>query len=157
MFEPEFGQMVFGQPWKEHKCPEILDAAIESIRADVGRILWNAGFGEMDPFCNSSCAFRAPNFGVWAYDWTRDDDDPQPYNFARPDMDIYISWYKRMGRGVSVNREVSADEASELLKRCKYELYELEGDEFDEYERLKANCCIGSIGEVPYFEPKEPS
>ncbi len=41
MYEPELGQMVFGQPWKEHKAPKLLISALRSVGDELDRAMWN--------------------------------------------------------------------------------------------------------------------
>src|SRR5690606_5179380 len=90
LYVPELGQMAFGQPAKEFACPELLVAALEAIRAELTRVLWNAKQLEWDPFQGSE-AFRCDVFGVWAYDWS---DERQPYNFKHVGSGVEVSWYK---------------------------------------------------------------
>lgn len=115
-FTPDIGQMCWGQPWQEHAVPDILDAALEAIRAELQRVLWNLRHTSSDPFGNSSGSFRCPTFTVCAYSWN--DDLGQPYNFKHPQSGLLVSWYKYMGRGMSANMAVTPDMAARILTHC---------------------------------------
>lgn len=131
-YEPELGQMLFGQPSKEFYCPEILDAALEFIRHDLQRILWNLRQEASDPFSNSGASFRCDIFTVFAYSWN--DQVPQPWNFKHQPTGLEVSWYKYCGRGMSINRETSPDEIASVLRSCLQALRKIENGEmsFDE-------------------------
>jgi hypothetical protein len=115
-YSPELGQAVFGQPWQAFPVPDILDAALEAIRHEVQRVLWNLRQHEIDPFGNSAGSFRCPTFTVCAYSWN--DGIAQPYNFKHPASGLLVSWYKYMGRGMSANMDVSPDLAARILTHC---------------------------------------
>lgn len=116
-YEPELGQMIFGQPSQSFTVPPIMDAALEAIRAELQRVMWNLRQGDAsDPFGNTAASFRCPTFTVCAYSW--DDDLPQSYNFKHPASGVEISWYKYMGRGLSANQAITPDVAARVLTHC---------------------------------------
>lgn len=115
-FEPDIGQIAWGQPWHAHDVPEILDAALEYLRHDLGRVLWNLRQTQIDPFGNSGDSFRCPTFTVCSYSW--DDERAQPYNFKHPASGLRVSWYKYAGRGMSASMPVTPDLASRVLEHC---------------------------------------
>ena len=126
IFEPELGQMVFGQPWGEYRASNLLIAALESISTELDRVMWNIYQVEYDsPFENTANDFQCDAFEVDAYSW---DDDIQPYNFKW--RDVEVKWYKYLGRGTSVNQELSNDKIAEMLDDCLGALrkYEAEHD-----------------------------
>lgn len=113
-YEPELGQAIFGQPFKQHAVSNIVDAALCRIRDELDRVMWNVNQKEYDsPFGNTGNSFKCETFEVAAYSWG---DDEQPYNFKW--RHIEISWYKYLGRGMSSNVEISPDIASEMLDDC---------------------------------------
>jgi len=115
-YQPELGQMLFGQPPQQFECPEILEAALAFIRNDLSRVMWNLRQkDEPCPFGNSAASWRCEVFCVASYSWG---DEGQPWNFKHYPTSIEVSWYKYLGRGMSVNREVTPDEVSGLLRSC---------------------------------------
>lgn len=104
---------MFGQPFKQFECPEYVEAALGHIRNEVVRVLWNLHQEEIDPFGNTGQKHKNAVFEVEAYDWG---EDIQPYNFKWRDLEI--SWYKYLGRGMSMNRETSPDEMAEMIEEC---------------------------------------
>lgn len=131
-FIPELGQMAHGQPFMQHAVPDIMHAALAMISDELTRIMENHHQRDyFSPFNNSGTEFKSDVFHVEAYSWG---DDDQPYNFAW--KDLRISWYKRMGRGMSSNIEITPDMASACLADCLAYLEKLEA-EHDEIERLR--------------------
>ena len=113
-YEPELGQAVFGQPWKEFEASEMLIAALQAIEYRLDIVMGNIHQCEYDsPFSNTGNSFRCDTFEVQAYSWS---DDEQPYNFKY--KDIEISWYKYLGRGTTVNRVITNNEIAMMLDDC---------------------------------------
>lgn len=126
-YEPELGQAVFGQPWREYEASNLLIAALESIREELDRVMGNIFQKEyLSPFGNTGNYFYCPTFEVEAYSWN--EDYKQEYNFKW--KNIEVSWYKYLGRGTSVNRKVSPKEIGDMLNDCLDALlkYEKEHD-----------------------------
>lgn len=113
-YEPELGQMIFGQPYKTFRVSNIVDAALCRIRDSLDRVMWNVHQKEYEsPFGNTGNSFKCDTFEVCAYSWG---DEEQPFNFKW--RDVEISWYKYLGRGMSANKEIKPDLAAELLNDC---------------------------------------
>jgi hypothetical protein len=125
-YEPEMGQMAFGQPWQSVECPEYIVALLEGIREEVRRIGGNEYQHEFDPFSDWGDAdifnnqHKDSGFEVWPYSWN--DEEAQKYNFKHGDIEI--SWYKHMGRGTSINKVISPDEAVLMFNECIKNLLE---------------------------------
>jgi len=66
---------------------------------------WNKTMGDHDP----SCRIVLANFV-----------------YKEPGKELLIFWYKYMGRGMSMNRELSQDQWYRIIKRCKDSLNEKE-------------------------------
>lgn len=115
-YQPELGQMIFGQAHKEHAVPPIMDAALEAIDAELCRAMWNIHQKEyVSPFRNTGASFKEIEaFQVEAYSW--DEDYAQPWNFKCGDIEV--SWYKYLGRGMSSNTELTPQIAAEVLEKC---------------------------------------
>lgn len=113
-FEPELGQMVFGQPYKQYAVPEIAEAAFMAIANELDRVMGNIHQRDYEnPFNNTGNRFECPVFKVHAYSWS---DDEQPWNFKWGDLEV--SWYKWCGRGASSNMPITPDMASQFLEEC---------------------------------------
>lgn len=114
-YEPELGQAMFGQPSQEWGVPRIWEAALRAVGDELCRVMGNIHQAEYaSPFGNTEVKFECSAFTAEAYDW--DEDREQPFNFKW--ADVRISWYKYLGRGMSANRKLSADEASCMLDEC---------------------------------------
>jgi hypothetical protein len=109
-YEPELGQACMGQPTQQFECPDYVTAALEYLAT----LFYDKNLSRENPFRNTGWSFINTVFMVHAYDW--DDAKTQPFNFKY--KDIEVSWYKYLGRGISINREVSEKECWEMLKEC---------------------------------------
>lgn len=121
-YQPELGQAAFGQPYKERDCPDYVEAALIMIREELERVLHNTTDSNYsNPFDNSGGEFKCEEFEACAYSWS---DDEQLYNFKW--RDIEISWYKYLGRGMSMNKKLTPQVCSTMLTRCLKALLEYE-------------------------------
>jgi hypothetical protein len=106
-FQPELGQIAFGQPFKRFGVPDAFSNALsvlgDAIKAATGQ----------NPADNSGARFNCPTFQMHAYSWS---DDEQPFNFKWGEVEV--SWYKYLGRGESANRALTAEDASAMLLAC---------------------------------------
>jgi hypothetical protein len=110
-YQPELGQAVFGQPWKEHSGGELLDAALGHLDNELQRVLWNRLQKECpSPFHNTAARFETEGLAIHAYSWSEED---QPWNLKCGDLEI--SWYKWCGRGTSSNKPLTPDEIAAFL------------------------------------------
>lgn len=108
-YEPELGQMVFGQPHKQLSVPAEVEAVMDALQSAFYTL-----HPKLDnPFSNSGARYRWSCFEVYAYDWG---DDEQPFNFKW--RDFVVCWYKYNGRGMSRNRKISAAELGVMLREC---------------------------------------
>ena len=106
--------MIFGQPHKQFGVSEIVEAALRAIDHELVRVMENKQHKEYSsPFDNTGATFKCDTFEANAYSWG---DDEQPFNFKW--RDIEISWYKYCGRGMSANKQITPDMASDMLNDC---------------------------------------
>jgi hypothetical protein len=113
-YEPELGQAAFGQPCKEWEASDLLIAALHAIEARLAMLMGNIHQVEYaTPFENSGAKFKCDRFEAEAYSWGN---EAQPFNFKW--RDIEVSWYKCLGRGTSVNRDVRPNEIEAMLEDC---------------------------------------
>lgn len=130
IYEPELGQMAFGQPYKKYGVPQFLHDALDAIS---GVMQINKTCGDYTPFSNSGATYKNDVFEANTYDWSECNCDncfddgwtqdkctcgwkPQEYNFKW--KDIEVSWYKHSNRGATVNRVVTHQEVKQMLKEC---------------------------------------
>jgi hypothetical protein len=129
-YNPEIGQMMFGQPYQKYECSNLLQAALDMIDKELCRIMWNINQEEYkSPFQNTANSFKCDIFEVEAYSWN--DDYKQKYNFKY--RDIEISWYKYLGRGTSINRLISNDKIEILLEECLEALQKYEKENCENF------------------------
>lgn len=112
-YEPELGQLAFGQPWQSEEATEDTNDVLDCLRS-----AWNVMFGPNDnPFRNTGSRYGGRSFKAHAYSWS---DEEQEFNFAW--RDLRVSWYKYLGRGTTQNRPLKDGEAREMLKECLMEI-----------------------------------
>lgn len=114
-YEPELGQMIFGQPTQVYDCPEYIESLLRGISNELERVMWNNNQKEYNsPMDNTGEQFKNDTFEANAYSWN--DEVDQPYNFKY--KDIEISWYKYLGRGMSVNKPITEKQAVKMFDDC---------------------------------------
>jgi hypothetical protein len=122
-YEPELGQAVFGQPTQHLDCPEYITALLRELADELHRVVWNKTQKEYpSPFENTGNKFKCKTFKVEAYSWN--EDIKQQYNFKW--RDVEVSWYKYLGRGMSINKDLTPKEAVEMFDDCIASLRKLE-------------------------------
>ena len=114
LYEPELGQVAFGQPWQRYDLPAWveqllwrIDAALEAAAGDDDWA-WSGS-----PFQNTGARYQNDTFTVEAYSWG---DEAQPWNFTWGD--VGISWYKWLGRGSSINQQLGHAKGMRMLDEC---------------------------------------
>jgi hypothetical protein len=131
-YEPEVGQGVFGQPSQEFAVPMYIESHLNFIREELDRVMWNINQETYDsPFGNSGNSFDCEVFNVAAYDWN--DDVIQEFNFKW--RNLKISWYKYLGRGMSMNRECSPEEAALMLNECITFIQKMDAKHLDDIQK----------------------
>lgn len=107
------------------KCPNYIIALLRDIDRELSRIMWNKLQKDYDsPFANTGNQFDNSTFSVSAYDWYC---ERQDYNFKY--NDIEIAWYKHLGRGTCINKEITSDKAIEMYNACMNSLRKMEKEE----------------------------
>ena len=103
-------------------CPEYIIALLRDIDRELQRIMWNKWQRDYDsPFANTGNQFINTTFSVYAYDWHC---ERQEYNFKY--KDIEIGWYKYLGRGTCINKEITANDAIDMYNACISSLRKME-------------------------------
>lgn len=114
----EVGQIAFfGNRVKRFDCPDYLTALLKGVDERLCMAMWNKNQEEYDsPFDNSGNVkgYKNEVFEVHAFSW--DDDYEQPFNFRCGDFEV--SWYKYLGRGMTMNKKITPDEAVKIFDRC---------------------------------------
>ena len=107
IYQPELGQIYFGQPWQEIEASEKVINALVAMQN-----LWYIFKKDDDcPFDNTGAKYKGKKFEIHAYSWSEEEE--QEFNFKW--RDIKISWYKCLGRGTTINRKMKHREVEEML------------------------------------------
>lgn len=107
-YQAELGQSVAGRKSQEFECGELIVGFLITLGISI---LFKHGINPMnssgESYCNNT-------FEAHAYDW--DNEETQSFNFKY--KDIKISWYKYVGRGTSINREVNTLDLKIMILDC---------------------------------------
>ena len=130
-FTPELGQMLFGNRYSEHPCPEWLTAMLERLSDEIWRVTHNSTGEGVKPTANEGSQYITPVFSMRSYYWGEcnsdglEDDvplDPDPSCLAcAPNFqygDFEVRWYKHARRGATMNRKISPEEAVDMFNAC---------------------------------------
>lgn len=125
----EMGQVAFwGDRVKRYDCPEYITALLKGLDDRLCAAMWNINQEEYDsPFDNSGNVegYKNETFEVHAFSW--DEDYAQPFNFKCGNFEV--SWYKYLGRGMTMNREITPDEMVAVFDRCMESMYDIDKKE----------------------------
>lgn len=103
---------LFDRPGQALPCPENLHEALESLSRGWPRDRLGA-----NPFANTGARYDSAAFSAHAYDWSG---APQPWNFRWGTL--RVSWYKELGREMTINRLLSPQEVEQLCTECASDL-----------------------------------
>lgn len=129
-YEPELGQMFFGCPASKFACPEFIEAGLNHLASEIERVEGNIRQQEYSaPTGNNGGEYHTEAFQMRAYYWGYCDcgaaEDSEQHaescalqlpNFKCGDFEV--RWYKWCGRGMSMNREIDANEFFVLIDKC---------------------------------------
>ena len=102
-FQPELGQMAFGNPTGEHACPHWVDALVKELLSEIGRVFWNENQREWNGFEDP----KITGIEFRPYYWGEDEDEAAKSNFKHGDIEV--RWYKHPGRSTSLNVEATPE------------------------------------------------
>lgn len=111
-YEPELGQISFGNPWAKYDCPEFVEALLAHLLNEISRVFWNRyqkEWNERDNPCIEGIEFRS-------YYWGGDKKEAKKPNFKFKNIKIF--WYKYPHRGISINKEMSEKKWREWFDNC---------------------------------------
>lgn len=106
MYEPELGQMLFGNKWESHEMPKFAVSMFDGLIALVGAINWNVHQKEFKTWDEADLGpvhYRPYN---WNAAFSDDDTEVEP-NFWHDEHPLRIRWYKHPGRGMSCNMDLT--------------------------------------------------
>ena len=116
-YEPELGQMFFGQPSQAFELPEFAQALFFGLWGELGIMYWNHHQAEMNDRGYDPVDF-VPGLEIRGYNWNEDNDTRPNFSFNG----VEIHWYKYPGRGMSVNVDWAAAEWVAWFDKCFAEL-----------------------------------
>ena len=127
--EIELGQILFGNPISEFKCPEFIEAGLRHLANEIERIEWNNKQEEYEaPISNNGGEYKTDTFEMRAYYWGEDEKLAALPNFKCGSFEL--RWYKYCGRGMSMNKKIDANEFFEIINKCLESVRKLEKELF---------------------------
>lgn len=136
MADLELGNIAFNSNVNQkYDCPKYIIALLRDIQRQLDRIMWNIYQKDYDnPFENTSNTFSLGNFEIQAFNWN--DEVSQEYNFiyrvdkSKANMpDLKISWYKYIGRDMTINQEIDANVMIDIYNDIISQLLQFEEQE----------------------------
>ena len=123
--------MMFGRPWAAIECPEYIMAGLRWLGEEIKRVEGNRTQKPYDsPTGNVAGEYKTDVFEMRSYCWNEDSPEAELPNFKCGDFEA--RWYKYLGRGTSMNREIDANDFATMLDRCLASVRSLDRDEFEE-------------------------
>jgi len=93
----ELGQMAFGNPVGQFKCPEYVEAMVAYILNEIERIYWNKNQKEWDR--NEDPKIKGIEY--CPYYWGENKKEASELNFSFGE--VGLRWYKYFGRSMTLN------------------------------------------------------
>lgn len=116
----ELGQALFwGGRIQAQDCPQYILKGLRKLENKLLKFYPS----EYNPFQNTGnvAGIKTSAFEAHSFDWS---DSLQPFNFKY--KNIEISWYKYLGRGMTISCPVTRAESSTMIKECLKSLDEFE-------------------------------
>ena len=119
-YEPELGQMMFGQDYGDYEVPEFVEWDLLSLSTIIKR---DDSMGEGAEFDSDVFTMRRYYWGDCTCGEKNNEHLPdcrvdKPNFFYRP-TGLAVYWYKYIGRGMSANREITLDEWQDVYDHCR--------------------------------------
>jgi len=111
-YEPEMGQAIFGNPMGFYECPEFVGALLKYLLEEIERVYWNVNQKEWDK--NEDPKIKGIEFN--SYYWGDNEEEGEKPNFKFKSVEI--RWYKYVGRGMSLNKEMSEKQWRQWFDKC---------------------------------------
>lgn len=109
---PELGQILMGNPTGEFQMREYQTALVSAVVEAIGRMHWNKHQRQFDAY--------APYMWYRPYYWGEDEATAALPNLAIAGLEI--RWYKHLGRGMTVNKQLSPDQWVEWFEQALTEV-----------------------------------
>jgi hypothetical protein len=114
---PEIGQACFGCPTSEFSCPEFIEAGLKHLSDEIEIVELNIRQKEfVSPTKISGTVYNTYAFQMRAYYWGEDEKIQSTPNFSCDGLEI--RWYKYLGRGMSMNKEIDANNFFKIIDKC---------------------------------------
>ena len=99
----------------KYECPEFIEAGLTYLAREIERVEWNITQKKYEaPVANNGGFYKTEVFTIRAYNW-KENPDRLP-NFRCGSFCVY--WYKYLGRGMSMNKAIDANEFFQLIDKC---------------------------------------
>lgn len=126
-YKPELGQFAFGCPTGEFSCPNFIEAGLAYLACEIERVEWNRTQNVFHaPTRNSGTNYKTDTYEMYAYYWGDDELLQERPNFKYGEFEV--RWYKYLGRGMSMNREIDANEFFDIIDKCLESTRKLDKD-----------------------------
>lgn len=114
LYEPELGQLCFGNPCGAYDAGDIGRACLEYVLSEVERVYWNRNQRQWDYYVDPGL----PGIAFRPYYWGDIEEEAEKPNLTVDGSDIEIRWYKHPCRGTTTQRPVTPDEWPAWLSKA---------------------------------------
>jgi hypothetical protein len=121
----ELGQLLSDREPSSYPCPDFIEAGLQYLAYRLETKAWNMTQEHYDaPTGNSGGECRTNRFEMRAYCWDDESERASLPNFKSGDFEVY--WYKYLGRGMTMNEDIDANDFFEIIDDCIDSLGSLE-------------------------------
>ena len=111
-YMPELGQAVFGCPFGGWECPDYVEALLDSLLKEIERVYWNINQKKWDLYEDP----KLKDIEYRPYYWGEDEKEAIKPNFKYGKIEI--RWYKHVGRGMTINKNMTRYKWVEWFNEC---------------------------------------
>lgn len=108
----ELGQLAFGNPVSEYKCPEFVDALLSYIFEEIERVYWNKNQKSWDQLGDPGI----PGIKYREYYWGTNKKEAIKPNFEYDKIEV--RWYKHSQRGTTLNVSMTEKQWVKWFDNC---------------------------------------
>jgi len=98
-------------------APNFIIAGLDFLAAEIERVEWNKTQKEFQsPTRNYGTHYKTNIFKMCSYYWGEEQNLMNRPNFKYGKFEI--TWYKYLGRGTYINKEIDANEFFKIIDKC---------------------------------------
>lgn len=137
----ELGQLCFGNRFASYDAPDFVTAGFMLLENEIQRVEFNRRQKTFESPLSSGAfnltemIYKNKVFQIHAYYWGENRRLKARPNFKCGKFEVF--WYKYMGRGMTMNQNVDANQFFRIIEKCMKYLRDTDKAEFEKNLKVK--------------------